>query len=277
MKKLLVLLTAITLVLSISAFMVSAQSTSLLPEDASVWGSYAYEDANTGTTENAIVTIENGSTVIGGSKAGWPCAVYNMEEADWVTVPIEGNVLKYEFSVDTARTNIILFFKGDTPENYNGNSFTISRCFDPSFIIGTDDIMAGTYSGTIKLSDIVEHTDFPAAAKNDDDTLTISGLKIFSVGGANITIKTFEIASESEVSTTSSNESITSLEDSTASETSLDDKDNSDISSVESSVVSLDNSAETPEENNNTIWYIVGGVGVVAVVAILVFVFKKKK
>jgi len=266
MKKLIVLCSVFVLVISMSGILASAETTSLLPDDDTVWQGLQYVDAN-GNTEDINVKTQDGVTEFWGSTIGWPCAAYSAAEADWITVPVEGMSLQYDITIDVGRTNILLFMKGETPNSFTDKYFTISQT--------DDDVAAGTYSGTLSLEDITTNEFFPASALNDDGTLTISGLKIFSVAGATVTVNKLVIVSDSEVNTSQDESSVVS-EESLTGTTSFVDED-SDVSAAESENDASDINEEEPGENDNTIWYIVGGIGVVALIAVIVVAMKKKK
>jgi len=289
MKKLLLITTVIALTLSVLALTVSAEPASLLPEDASVWKS------NSANGEDASIKIEGGATVIFGSANSWPSANYSMEENDWITIPTEDYVLEYDFSLDIGHTNMTLFLKGNTPDNYtDGTHFSIVNCIDGPKDEGSGDLFAGTYTGAIKIEDMINQEGFPKDTINDDNTLTVSGLRVFTVFGANVKINKLEFveASESNIeesSADSEDEDETSSEDIVSediiSEDAADESDISEADTDDSADLSEDDTDDSDDKSEDdksngldTIWYIVIiAAAVILIVIVAIIIAKKKK
>ena len=139
------------------------------------------------------VSIEkkNGAVVFSGSAPGtWPATQCTYAES--ITVPVENYSLKYEFEVDAGNTNITFFF--------GSAHFPLSSTAlgDVNFEAGSGDLMPDTYKGTIKLSDLVKattnlnSTPFPESAVVDGN-LEFTGIVVYSVAGATITVKKLEL------------------------------------------------------------------------------------
>ena len=289
MKKLLLITTVIALTLSVLALTVSAEPASLLPEDASVWKS------NSANGEDASIKIEEGVTVVFGSADSWPSANYSMEKNDWITIPTEDYVLEYDFSLDIGHTNMTLFLKGNTPDNYtDGTHFSIVNCIDGPKDEGSGDLFAGTYTGAIKIEDMINQEGFPKDTINDDNTLTVSGLRVFTVFGANVKINKLEFveASESNIeesSADSEDEDETSSEDIVSediiSEDAADESDISEADTDDSADLSEDDTDDSDDKSEDdksngldTIWYIVIiAAAVILIVIVAIIIAKKKK
>lgn len=285
MKKVISCLAIFTLILSILMVPVSAETKSLLPADASKWGSVAAGG------ENATVTIENGATVISGSAQSWPCATYDMDTANQITVPVAGTVLEYDFSLDVGSTNISIFMKGETPKSFDKSFFSIVKCIESSTKDAeSGDLTAGAYKGTITLDQIVAHEDFPDAALNADGTLTISGIEIFTVFGAKVVVNKMNIvtggtssessaATSSEATSSEATSSVVNNETSnTSSTTSSVTANTSSTVSKATSSVSVTTSSQVDDNSGlDTIWYVVIGVAAVAIIIVIAVITKKKK
>ena len=139
------------------------------------------------------VTIEkkSGAVVFSGSAPGtWPATQCAYTEP--ISVPVENYSLKYEFEVENGNTNITFFF--------GSNHFPLSNTAlgDVNFEGGSGDLMPDTYKGTIKLSDLVKATTnlngtaFPEGAVVDGN-LEFTGIVVYSVAGATITVKKLEL------------------------------------------------------------------------------------
>lgn len=295
MKKLILFFSVFTLILSVTVFTVSADAKSLLPTDVSKWKAV---DAG---GESAKAEIKNGATVVSGSVQSWPCVTYSMSKDAQITVPIKGYAIEYDISIDKGQTNILIYMKGDTPDNdANGKHFQFPNCIDtPNKDAGSGDIKAGDYKGVITIEDMMKSSGFPADCANSDNTITFSGITIFSVAGANVTVNKFQIVqangssantssqsgTSSVVSTTSSsaalsNESKVSSSSVSTANSSTANSSTANSSAVSSNASSAADTASTADDTPDSTWYyIIGGAAVVAiiVVAVIIVVRNKKK
>ncbi|PKM62679.1 MAG: hypothetical protein CVU97_04075 [Firmicutes bacterium HGW-Firmicutes-21] len=229
MKKFIAFIAICSIVLSLSFLSVSAETAkSLLPEDVSVWKSY---DAG-GETANA--KLEGDATVIWGSTVSWPSVGYSMEVNDYITVSIEDTVIEYDFELDVGKTNISIFMKGDTPDKHDGKYISIIKFIESENIeLESGDLYPGTYKGAFSISELVSHPDFPFETDNDE-TLTISGIRIFTVSGATVIINKLRIVEKSDAAPVSTDESIATI--------------SSDVSTTDSPDVSFNQSNDVSEK-----------------------------
>ena len=289
MKKLIAIMAILTLVISISLIPVSAATTSLLPTDATAWKSFSAGDNN----ENVNVKIDNGATIVTSTgTTSWPCAALSLGKAESYTVPIEGTSFEYDFTVANGKSNIMLFFNGGTPDVVIGTDYArLVDCISNFGITDNSDVPVGTYTGTITLKDMTSSAGFPKTSINADKTVTISGIKIYSVGGAVVTVNKLQLVASSNVSTESStpatvvsstSTSNSSIATSSVSQVSNDSSKSSTTSSkptVTSGTTSVTSNQSSGDVNNDNdiIWYIVIAVAVVAVIAVAIIAIKKKK
>lgn len=270
MKKLLLFILVFTLILSIAAFSASAEAKSLLPTDVSKWSPVDYGG------ERATAVIKDGATVVSGSVASWPNVTYTMTEAEYITVPIKGYAIEYDFSVDKGQTNIVVYFK-------SGDSFQFPNCIDtPNKDPGSGDIKAGTYKGVITIEDMMKSANFPAGSANSDNTITFTGITIFSVSGATVTVKKFQLVEADQSSTGSESKSNSSSAVSTTSSVVGKSNSSSAASSQKPTSSVSSKAAETSqivdvEPSSATWYYIIGGIAVVAIVVVVVVIVNKKK
>lgn len=271
MKKLLVGFLVLSLAISISLFYASAETTSLLPENVSDWKSVSEQ------TKTATAEIKDGTTVISGSTQFWPSVAYSMPEEKQVTVPIEGMSVEYEFMVDKGASNIFIYFKGATPENPDDNFFKLMDCIDtPNKDAGSSDVTAGTYKGAVRLDEMTANFNFPGTAVNDDNTITFSGLSIYSVAGATVTVNKLQIVPTNTV--TESNVTQNISEQSTI----LSDNNTSGEASAAETTITSDESdnqekTDDSEEDIDPIWYaVLGGAALIAFIIVIIVAAKKK-
>jgi hypothetical protein len=289
MKKLLLFISVFTLILSITIFSASAETKALLPTDVSKWKSVEVNG------ENATAVIKDGATVVSGSVQAWPNVSYSMGEAEHIKVPIKGYAIEYDIVVDKGASNIFLYFKGETPEVNSGDkTFLFMHCIDTDKKdAGSGDVLAGTYKGVITLEDMMKNAKFPANCANDDNTITFSGISIYSVSGATVTVNKFQLiqATESTTSTssTASTSSATSVGTSSAASSAASSsaskassvsaassvKSNSSGSSLAASFSV--SSAPVESTTDYTWYYITGGVVAVCIVIIVVVIIKKNR
>lgn len=161
--------------------------------------------------ELAKLKLDNGSIVVYGSTAAWPYAYFNI--ANPVSVSTAEYELVYDFTVTGGKTNIILFCEGSTVDDNNNyiSNLTHNIAADGSAQRPSgDDLLEGTYTGRIKLSDL----DLSNVAVKEDGKLTISSVKVYTVGGAEVKINKFaleKIATSSDVSSQVSETSSSSV------------------------------------------------------------------
>ncbi|HOJ47873.1 MAG TPA: hypothetical protein PLD48_03250 [Bacillota bacterium] len=270
MKKLCLFILAVTLILGTAVFSASAETTSLLPTDVSKWRKV---DAG---GESATVVIQDGATVVSGSVASWPNVTYTMTEDEYVTVPIKGYAIEYDISLDKGQTNVLILFK-------DGKNFQFPNCIDtPNKDPGSGDIKAGAYKGVITIEDMMKNQSFPANVANADDTITITGITIFTVSGATVTVNKFQIVEADESSVGSESEA--GSESKSDSSSAVSSASSAASAAGASSAASSDKPASSAEASqpaegaSSAIWYyIIGGAAVVAIIIIVAVVVSKKK
>lgn len=285
MKKVLTLIAIFTLVLSVSLISASAATASLLPTDATVWEHYL----EGGTTE-ITVTVTDGVTVVASKGTiDWPCAALSLAEEDQITVPVAGTSLEYDFTVENGFSNIMFFMKGDSPSGYTQNMYIrMVDCISAFGIADSTDIKPGTYTGSITLEEMLaamtEYDDYLADAVNADGTLTFSGLKIYVVSGAVVTVNKLQLVATGEITTgTTSEESIvesdvvSSESEPVSTVVSEEEEDDDTSSTVATSVTASQDTSTDENENSNLVLYIGIPVVVLAAIGIIFAVAKKKK
>lgn len=168
-------------------------SYSLITTDVSKWqtGKCVLGDK----TEEAAVSKSGDSVVISGSKDLWPYAYYDIPEAEQHKVKISDFKLSYKFKVEGGKTNIILFCEGskclDNNNYVNDLTHIIVPDGQPGRAAGSDDLESGTYEGTIDLSKLTIQN----GSLKEEGYITISSVKVFTVGGGTITIEKFALES----------------------------------------------------------------------------------
>lgn len=126
-------------------------------------------------------------------EAQWPYMTHLYPEDDVQTYDIEGNNLRYNFSITNGTASIRLIFKtADGTVQYMMTNTALGLTTD-QYIPSNGDFKATSCSGVISLKDLVEskqlyqNSDFPAAAIQDGK-ITFAGLEIFAIGGATVVI-----------------------------------------------------------------------------------------
>jgi hypothetical protein len=283
MKKLLLFISVFTLILSITVFAVSAETKSLLPTDVSKW-----KPVDAGG-ESAKAAIKDDATVVSGSVQSWPNVSYSMSADERITVPIKGYAIEYDFVIDKGQSNIVLYMKGDTPAaDVSGKHFQFPECIDtPNKDAGSGDIKQGSYKGVITLEDMMKNAKFPTDCANSDNTITFSGLTIYTVSGAAVTVNKFQLVQADKSSTSSDSSSSASSASTSSSILTSESKTNSSSAAssakstpaASSKAGSVSDTASTAEETPDSTWYyIIGGVALVAIiVTVVVIVVKRKK
>ena len=191
---------------------VPEEAYSLISFDPTKWLSGAETNG-----ETASAALSGDAIVVSGSISSWPYAYYNLEAP--VTINPDDFELVYDFTVSGGKTNIILFCEGSTVEdniNYvNKLTHLMAEGGSEYRDEGSDDLKDGTYTGKIKLSDL----DYTNVTIIEEGKITISAVKVFSVGGGVITINKFAVesiatvipdTSETSSTTSSATSSVTS-------------------------------------------------------------------
>ncbi|OGO89697.1 MAG: hypothetical protein A2Y15_04420 [Clostridiales bacterium GWF2_36_10] len=205
--------------------------------------------------ETATVTKSGNAIVVSGSVASYPYAYYNIETP--VTVNIDDFELVYDFTVSgDGSANIVLFCEGSTVEDNSNYISDLTHAIvedgDPQRPNEGDDIIDGTYTGKIKLSDLnLEHVTLLEEGK-----IQISAVKVYTVNGGVVTINKFAI------------ESIATLEVSED-----ESEDESEDTSLEAS--STDDTSSTPGTGDNgMIIFVVAAV--ISMISVFAFATKKR-
>lgn len=291
MKKLLVIFVSAILVMSLCTAFASAEGENLVLSDVE-W----YQENGNGAL--CTITFEGGKAVVGGSTANtWPNVYATYAPEQCIIANIDEYSLHYDFEFTTGNTNITFIFSKDavTPDNSGNYPISNSALGVTSFDAGSGDLYADHYEGYIKLSDLVnstqnyDSTPFDKSLINANNELIFSGMKIYSVNGAEITINALELVPNDEVSdnsqtssdaesTATSDEPTESTTSTEVSETTSDATSSVDTGSTTSNNTSGDVSAPAADEGGfpYLIIAVVAAVMVVAVVCV-VFVGKKKK
>ena len=153
--------------------------------------SLQWDDKAHGGCTVSLEAKEDGSYVFSGSLPNtWPAKECNY--SDPITVPVDHYSLVYDFDVDGGNTNITFFF--------GSAHFPLSNSAlgDVNYEAGSGDLMPDVYKGTVKLSDLIHATTnlngeaFPESAVTDGK-LTFTGLAVYSVAGATITVRALEL------------------------------------------------------------------------------------
>ncbi len=206
MKKILVTLVSVILVVSLCSVFASALTVNLIPSDAQ----YDKVDAQGHT---ATITFTDGKAVVS-SDGSWPSvkALYAADKI--VTADVDKYSIHYDFTVAGGETNISFLFSKSATDPDNGLLYPISnnKLEGAKFTQGSGDLQAGTYTGTMKLSDLVNSStnlDKVAFDKSFvvDGKLIFSGIQVYSVNGATVTINALELVCEDEPSESSGDES----------------------------------------------------------------------
>ena len=136
-------------------------------------------------------------------EAQWPYMTHLYPADDVQTYDIEGNNLRYNFSITNGTASIRLIFKtADGTVQYMMTNTALGLTAD-QYIPSNGDFKATSCSGVISLKDLVEskqlyqNSDFPAAAIQDGK-ITFAGLEIFAIGGATVVINELAVEPEPE-------------------------------------------------------------------------------
>lgn len=241
MKRIAIISMVLLFAVVISAFSVSAADSYKL----------IYKDADWQYTDNGGCRVSadfsSGNAVFSGSAEGtWPSTECDYAPDKQIKVKIDDYSLSYDFTVEGGATNISIRFL-----NADGvmKPFPIANnCLgDVNYDTGSGDLYAGDYKGTIKLTDLVnakqffENTPFDKSYVSKDNELLISGVQVYSVNGAKVTVRKLDI-----VKNASKNDKPT---ESSTPEVSVSEPDESSEEPDESIVVS-DESSEEPDESS---------------------------
>ena len=285
MKKLFAVSLAALLLVSAFAFGALAEETekSLLPGADAGW--HCDPCGSDGIME---VTEENGAVLFTNTQpAGWPYA--DIIFAEPVTANIETDALVFDFDA-SVQTNITFLLPGDAEFPLSCTAFK----FD-TYEKESGDIQTGTYKGKIALKDLVEaqsnygKNSFPTSAI-DGDTVTFTGLKVFSSGANSVTTvrRLGIIVSDSGSDPVESEDPVESSDP----VESVDPVESSEPEPVESSepAAESDPAAESaaesaapsePSDNSGSglpVGAIIGIIaGVIVIICAVVFILKKKK
>ena len=297
MKRILTTVFVICLVLSMSVFSVNAaESYELIPIGAS-WNKTDHNGASVSVEE---ISNETEHTVVfsGSVSDTWPCVDTYYPSTEIIKVNIDEYSLVYDFTVSGGATNINFYF---TDGFGNSFSYTIANntLGDVNYEAGSGDLLNGDYRGVVKLSDFVNSSRFYESSKfnaefiTEDNEIIFTGIQVYSVNGATVTVRGLDIVANDEaeapVGDESSEEAVSDAESSeeAVSEDESSEEESKEESKTESKTESKEESNEasatesTDDEANEGglgVWlYVIIGVAVVAVIAVVIVLIKKKQ
>lgn len=137
------------------------------------------------------MAVEGDDFVFSGSTGGtWPATQTTYQEA--ISVPVDEYALHYDFDVESGNTNITFRF------NYFSFPISNTSLGDIRYESGSGDLEADHYEGTVRLKDFVNSTTNLNGSsfdlgQIDDGMLTFTGIQIYSVSGATITVHHLEL------------------------------------------------------------------------------------
>ncbi len=194
MKKLFSIVLAVAVLATMAFSMMgatasAAEKVSLLPAAAS---DFTTVDGGDGS----ITVSKEGDAFKFVANAGWPQAYYSStDENAWAKAYINDAdcYLNYDFEVKTGAANVIVFFCGQSPADQAGPGVgeTINYLIDASnnnLASGqTKDLPVGKYKGSVHVKDLGVREDLILSEQGDataaDAYFTVSGMKVFAVGG----------------------------------------------------------------------------------------------
>ena len=197
MKRSLSLVLVLALALSLFAVSVSAAETktSLIPAEGATWVKTDHGDAS------VSVEYKDGAAIFSGSVSGtWPSIATTYAEP--IVADVEDDYLSIDFVVAGGTTNFNFTFA-------DGSTFSISNtalneaCPGAAIDTGSGDIYDGEFQCTISIADLVASTmnlggsAFPAGAVVDGK-VTFTGINVYSVNGATITINDLSVVNVGE-------------------------------------------------------------------------------
>mgnify|MGYP003085251507 FL=1 len=149
-------------------------------------------DAADWNYDSAAMTVtagENGGLVFANTNGQWPSADYAYDTP--ITFDPKTAKISYDITVGSA-TNVNLFFKDSFPGSTDGeNNFADDGYISLPKYMGDAQLDPGSgdltgvntqYKGVIDLSQV----EFPAGCLNDDGTVTLNAINIFSIGAADV-------------------------------------------------------------------------------------------
>ena len=286
MKKLITVITAAALLCAMFCFGASAEAYNLVP-DNDAW----YPEDNGGCT--CSVTFTSSDATFDGSVSGtWPATFNYFSPEESCGVDINEYALHYDFTVENGQTNILFFFSKNLDDMDNGLQYTICNTAlgDVNYEGGSGDLQAGTYAGYIPLTELVESKtllngiSFDKSFIDADNKLYFTGIKVYSVGGAVVTVYDLEIVPVSEIPEEPSEDlSDEPSEDPSEEPSAAPSEDPSAESSAEPETSPADTSSDTTSSevttdgNGSFPWWIVIVAATVVVAAVVFVIVKKKK
>ncbi len=230
---------------------------SLLPDSADKFTCVAGGDGN------VTVTAEgNGYKFV--ADKGWPSAYYHIEDSQiTLDTASDETVLYYDFEVKSGEANVYVFFAGINPGDKDlpeGTFVSLNKFIDQSKVNSeSGDIAVGIYKGFVKASDLG-----CGAAYLADGKFTVSGMKVFAVGGE-VIVNELSVGAADGEGTTESTESTASTTLAGGSTTTVTKQD-----------TAKQDSAKTGDVSNAVIFIIVAIVAA-ALIAVSVVMSKKKQ
>lgn len=273
-----------------SVFSVSAaESYELIPAGAT-WSKTDNGGASVTVTEN------EDSIVFSGSVSGtWPCVDTYYASDAIIRVDIDEYSLVYDFDVAGGAININFYF---TDGFGSSSTYTIANntLGNVNYDTGSGDLYDGDYRGVVKLSDFVNATKFYDGSTFDsnfiteDNEIIFTGIQVYSVNGGAVTVKALDIVhnddaelpageeSSEAVSEEESSEAASEAESSEAESKTESKAESKAESAEESTEASADESTVDNEDDGLGVWlYVIIGVAVLAVIAVVAVLVKKKK
>ena len=196
-RSILSIVLVLALTLSLFAVCVSAAETkvSLIPAEGAEW---IKTDHN-----NASVNVEykDGAVVFSGSVAeSWPSVATTYAEP--IVADVEDDYLSIDFTVAGGTTNMNFTFADNSTFSIS-NTALKNACPDANIDTGSGDIYDGEFKCTISIADLIASTmhlggsAFPAGAVVDGK-VTFTGINVYSVNGATITINDLSVVNVGE-------------------------------------------------------------------------------
>ena len=194
MKKLFSIVLAVAMMTVMVCSMVGFQASaldkvSLLPANAS---DFTCKDGGDGS----VTVAKEGEVFKFTATGGWPQAFYmGADQNAWAKAYVNQECyLNWDFEVKTGAANVVVFFCGQSPTDQAGIGVgeTINYLIDPAnnnLVSGaTKDLPVGTYKGSIHVKDLKCREDLILseggdAAADPNAYFTVSGIKVFAVGG----------------------------------------------------------------------------------------------
>ncbi len=264
MKKLIPVLVCALLIVSLCTVFVSAETTSLILKDAK-WQSTP-QDGYECTVDSSV---EGKITV--SAPGGWPHIRCDFTKEQSITATVKDASLKYDFTVETGATNITLIFAKDGATGYE---FPLSnsalKLTSDQIDAGSGDIKAGHYSGTLKLSDLIESkTNLNPTAFDksfvEDGKLTFAGLIIYATNGATVKVDALEVVTADAPAESSKETSSETSKETSKTETSKTEATSSATNT--SSTAPATSGTTPPTGDSNTGMIIALVLGAIAIIA----------